>query len=87
MDELLGSTVVVDSGGPYVYLGLLEKIGPDFIVLRDADAHDLRDTPMTTREQYVVRAREHGIVINRSRVWVNRAEIVAVSRLDDVVLC
>ena len=55
-----------------------------FLELKNADLHDLRDTD-TSRENYVAASRATGIKRNRKRVLVVRAEIVAISRLEDVV--
>ena len=52
--------------------------------LRNADLHDLRDTE-TNREIYVAESVATGIKRNRKRVLLFRGEIVAVSRLEDVV--
>jgi hypothetical protein len=52
--------------------------------LHDADLHDLRDT-QTTRENYVAASQATGIKRNRRRVLLLRAEVVAISRLEDVV--
>jgi hypothetical protein len=81
---LVGDEVVVDIGTPFVALGVLVEVREDFLVLDHADLHDLRDTT-TTREKYVLDSHEHGIRPNRRRVWVNRDQVVAVSRLADVV--
>ncbi len=81
---LLDQLVVVDLSSPFVYLGRLKGETSGFIVLDDADAHDLRDTS-TTRERYVLECRIHGIRANRHRVWVRMGEIVGISRLEDVV--
>ena len=83
-DQLFGEVVVIDLSSPYVYLGRLVEARGDFLLLSDADAHDLRDTA-TTREKYVLAARGHGINANRRWVWVSRREIVGISRLDDVL--
>jgi len=83
--ELIGQEVVVDVNSPYVYLGRLDAERHGFLILEDADAHDLRDTA-TTRERYVMESRVHGIHVNRRRVSVNLSEVVAVSRLADVVV-
>lgn len=87
MEELLHEVVVLDAHGTYVYVGRLARIEGDFFVLDDCDAHDLRDSPTTTREQYVLRCREHGVAVNRAKVFVARQEVVALSRLQDVVVC
>jgi hypothetical protein len=83
-EHLFGEVIVVDLSSPYVYLGRLVEAQGDYLLLADADAHDLRDTA-TTREKYILDARSHGVNANRRWVWVNRREIVGISQLDDVV--
>ncbi len=83
--ELIGHLVVVDVTSPYVIVGRLVGEQPGFLVLDDVDVHDLRDTAIN-REQYVLNACAHGVRPNRRRSWVNLQEVVAISRLDEVVL-
>ncbi len=84
LDEFLGQKVVIDFRGEYVGLGTLKGIDDHYLDLRNADFHDLRDTH-TSRENYVAAAVATGIKRNRKRLIVSRAEVVAVSLLDDVV--
>jgi len=84
LEDLVGQQVVVDLRSCYVCLGTLEREGDLHLELRNADLHDLRDT-QTARENYVASSRATGIKRNRKRVLLVRAEIVAISRLDDVV--
>ncbi len=84
LEELVGEGIVVDMHGPYVCMGTLAQIEPAYLVLRDADLHDLRDTE-TTRENYIIAAIHTGIHRNRKKVLLMRSDIVAVSRLKDVV--
>ncbi len=83
LEELLGERVVIDLQSPYVCLGVLQRFDDHFLELRNADLHDLRDTD-TTRENYVAESHATGIKRNRRRVLVRRAEMVAISRLEDV---
>jgi hypothetical protein len=83
-ENLLGEVIVIDLSSPYVYLGRLVETRGDYLLLADADAHDLRDA-VTTREKYILDACSHGVNANRRWVWVSRREIVGISRLDDVV--
>lgn len=83
-DALFGEWVVLDLSSPFVYVGRLVELQGDYLVLAEADAHDLRDST-TTREKYVLAARDHGVNVNRRWVWVSRGEVVGVSRLADVV--
>jgi hypothetical protein len=82
--DLIGSTVVLDLQSHYVCLGRLESVGPDFLELRNADFHDLRDT-QTSRENYIAESRASGIKRNRKRVLVRRGDVVAISRMKDIV--
>jgi hypothetical protein len=84
IQELLGERVVIDFHSSYVCLGILQGFDESFLDLKNADLHDLRDT-QTTRENYVAASRTTGIKRNRKRVLVVRADVVAITRLDDIV--
>jgi hypothetical protein len=84
LEEFVGKKVILDLRSPFVCLGTLQSMSAEFVELRNADLHDLRDTD-TTRENYVASSHATGIKRNRKRVLVVRAEIIAVSLLDDVV--
>ena len=84
IDELVGEKVVIDLRSRYVALGTLQRADELYLELKNADMHDLRDTD-TTRELYVVDSKSTGIKRNRKRVFVVRAEVVAIAKLDDVV--
>ena len=84
LEALIGETIVVDLRSTFVCLGTLTKMDDHFLELRNADFHDLRDT-QTSRELYIAESYATGLKRNRKRVLLMRAEIIAVSRLDDVV--
>jgi small nuclear ribonucleoprotein (snRNP)-like protein len=84
LEEMIGQRVVVDLRSEFVCLGTLQRVDEQFVELRNADLHDLRDTD-TTRENYVAESRATGIKRNRKRVLLLRSEMVAVARLEDVV--
>jgi hypothetical protein len=84
IEELIGEKIVIDMRSPYVALGTLQRADELYLELKNADMHDLRDTD-TTRERYVAESLATGIKRNRKRVFVVRAEIVAIARLDEVV--
>ena len=84
LNEFIGAKVVVDMRSAYVCLGKLHAVDEHFLELRNADLHDLRDTD-TTRENYVAASWATGVKRNRKRLLLVRAEMVAVSRLEDVV--
>ena len=84
IDGFLGQTVVVDLSSPYVCLGNLVAYDREYLDLRDADLHDFRDSPVT-RELYVYDSVRLGIRRNRSRVLIRRDEVVAITRLSDIL--
>jgi hypothetical protein len=81
---MIGHDVVVDVAAPFVYVGTLRSAGDAFLVLTDADAHDLRDSE-STREVYVLRSARDGIRRNRKEVSVRWDIVLSISRLSDVV--
>jgi hypothetical protein len=84
LEELIGQKVVLDLQSSYVCLGTLQRLDEHFLEVKNADLHDLRDSD-TSRENYVAASVTTGIKRNRRRVLLARAEVVAVSRLEDVV--
>ena len=85
-EELLqyrGNPVVLDTASNWVYIGTLESVTDDGIVLSEADAHDISDTDIT-KELYIHKSRTEGIRVNRDRVVVSRTFIVGISALDAV---
>ncbi len=88
LDDFLGRCVVLDTAGPLVYIGELEAYDDRGYWLTRADVHD-RDEGHSTKEKYVNDAslleRENARSINRLRVFVERATVVSLSALDDVV--
>lgn len=84
LEEMLNQKIVIDLRGPFVCLGKLIRVDDNFLELKAADLHDLRDTD-TSRENYVAASAATGVKRNRKRVLVMRSEVVAVSRLEDVI--
>lgn len=79
-----GQQVVLDMASPYVYVGRLVGEDSQYFILEDADVHDLRDTS-TTRDLYVLDCRRHGVGANRRRVFVQKNQVVSLSKLEDVL--
>lgn len=84
LEDVLHQDVVIDMRSSFVCLGTVTRFDDDFIELKDADVHDLRDTE-TSRENYVVGSKMTGIKRNRRRALIVRKEIVAIALLRDVV--
>ncbi len=83
LEEFVGAKVVIDFGSEFVALGTLKRFDGQFLELKNADLHDLRDTD-STRENYVFASVRTGIKRNRKKVIVSRANVVAISLLEDV---
>ena len=84
LEEFIGQKVVIDLRSTFVCLGTLQRVDDHHLELKHADLHDLRDTE-TTRENYVAASMATGIKRNRKRVLIVRAEVAAISKLEDVV--
>ena len=82
--ELVGKDVVLDAVSPFIYAGTLIGSDERYLILENADVHDLRDSS-TTRELYVLETRMHGVRSNRKRVMVDFSQIASISALSDVV--
>ena len=83
--QLISHEVVIDVASPYVVLGRLVAVHPEYLELEAVDVHDLRDT-QKTREKYVLDCRLHGTRPNRARAWIAVREIMSLSRLADVLV-
>jgi hypothetical protein len=84
LTQLAGQILVIDLRSTYVCLGRLVGLDREFLELADADLHDFRDSP-ATREVYVYDSVRLGIRRNRSRVLIRLADVVAVTRFDDIL--
>lgn len=83
LEELIGEIIVIDLRSSYVCIGTLKQVTPDYLIMKNADLHDLRDTD-TTRENYIADSVATGIKRNRKKLLLMRSDIVAISRLADV---
>ncbi len=83
LKEYLNEKIVVDTNSSWIYIGVLEKVTNNCIVLLNVDAHDNIDTS-TSKELYVFESKTTGIKSNRKCVHVNLDHIVSFTLLDDV---
>ena len=81
---LLGKIVVIDTDSMFVYLGTLDRVEDHFLVMKNVDAHDRRESP-STKDQYILETKKFGVNPNRKEVKVRKQMIVSVSKLSDVV--
>jgi small nuclear ribonucleoprotein (snRNP)-like protein len=84
LQELVGKEIVVDSRSPWMYIGRLEAVQADSLLLRDVDVHDSSETS-TPRERYVLDSCKTGVKANRRSVYVNLEYVVSVSLLSEVI--
>ena len=84
LKALLGRQIVIDTDSSFVYVGVLARIGRDYLELTDADAHDTNDTA-NTKEKYTLDTRQIGVRGNRTLVLVRMARVLSISALDDVL--
>ena len=84
LQALLGKEVVIDTRSPWMYIGRLESLQADSLLLRDVDVHDCGETPLP-KERYVIDSCATGIKANRRSVYVNLEYVVSVSPLAEVI--
>jgi hypothetical protein len=84
LDALIGKQVVVDSDSSLIYIGVLEKVGRDYLVLGDVDVHDTADSK-STKESYAHETKKLGTRTNRKLTYVRLARVVSISALDDLI--
>jgi hypothetical protein len=83
-EPLLNQVVVVDTDSHLLYIGRLHEVTEDFVILRDADVHDTRESS-TTKERYAMEAKRIGVRPNRREVSIRKTLVVSVSRLEDII--
>lgn len=84
LSALIGEQVIIDVKGRHIYIGTLQKIGREVLVLSDADVHFCDDS-QTTTELYVIQTKKNEVRPNRTTVYVMRSEVLSMSRLEDIV--
>ena len=84
LEALVGQIVVLDTQGPLIYIGMLQRATAGTFLLIDADVHDSNDS-RATKDLYLVETRDLGVRVNRSSVLVMRQQVSSVSLLKDVV--
>ena len=83
LKKYIGEKIVVDTRSPWTYIGKLDEVFADSIVLIDVDVHDNNDTT-ATKEIYLFNSRKTGITSNREKVYVNIDYIVSFSPFESV---
>ena len=84
LDALLGEQVVLDCKGPFLYIGVLDRVDANSVVLVDVDVHDTSESPSSV-DRYLIDTVKHGVRANRKCVYVLAREVLSISRLADIV--
>lgn len=82
-DSFVDNMVVVDTNSFFLYIGKIEKVDDEFVVLTDVDCHDSSQT-QTTKEKYLNDIKKCGIKSNRKRIFVRKQFIISISKLEDI---
>ena len=83
-NPLVGQVLVVDTDSSFLYIGTLDRVEDHFVVLKEVDVHDRKES-QSTKEQYIMDTKRYGVKPNRKEVAVRKSVVVSASRLDDVI--
>ncbi len=83
LEKYLKRKIVLDTRSSWVYIGLLEEVTDNCVVLSGVDVHDNKETA-ATKELYVLGSKTSGIKSNRKLVHVNLGFVISFSSLDEV---
>jgi len=81
--ELHGITVVVDTGGPEIYVGRCDDMDDERVILLDADVHRDGDGGKS-KEAWVGKAATFGVWPRHKRLVVDRRAVTSVRRLGEL---
>jgi hypothetical protein len=81
--DYLKKMVVIDTFGPLIYLGVLQRVEDTWIQLGMTDVHDTSDSS-TTKENYIRKSAQTGIKNNRKSCRLEQKHIVSISLLSEI---
>jgi hypothetical protein len=84
LERFVGQVVVLDTQGPLIYIGTLDRATESTLMLVDADVHDSNDS-RASKDLYLVETRDLGVRVNRKVTLVMRQHVASVSLLREVV--
>ena len=84
LKDYLDKVVVLDTDSHWLYIGTLRALEENSYLMEKVDAHDLRETT-TSRVNYLIGVKTHGLVINRKIVRVCKDKVVALTKLEDIL--
>lgn len=80
--DLHGITVVVDTDGEELFVGRLDDMDDERVILLDVDIH--RESDELPRDEYLKRAAEWGVFAKHRHLVLDRARVTEVKRLGDL---
>lgn len=83
--KLIGKIIAIDTDSRWLYVGTLKEIDEAFLVLENADAHDLAETGLT-RDIYLLNIKNNGLIVNRKKIAISKERLVSLSLLEDLLL-
>lgn len=83
LEALIGKSVVLDTRSAWIYIGTIEQVTDNCVILSQVDVHDSTDST-TSKDLYIFDTRTIGIKSNRDSVHVNLEYVVSFSLLEDV---
>lgn len=84
LERFVGQVVVLDTQGPLIYIGTLERATAGTLLLIDADVHDSNDS-RASKDLYLAETRDLGVRVNRKTALIMRHQVASVSLLREVV--
>jgi len=83
LEKYLKQKIVLDTRSALVYIGVLEGVTRNCVVLSLVDVHDSTDS-RTSKELYVLESKTTGVKANRNLAYVNLDYVVSFSPLEQI---
>ena len=80
--ELHGITVVIDTDGAELFVGRLDDMDDERVILLDVDVHREGDDP--PRADYLKRAADWGVFPKHKQLVLDRQRVTKVTRLGEL---
>jgi len=83
-ETYLNKKIVVDTSTSWIYIGTFISEDEKYLILEKADAYDISETTLS-KQEYLLRVKQDGIVANREKVKILKDKIVAITILEDIL--
>ncbi|RME04521.1 MAG: DUF2642 domain-containing protein [Planctomycetota bacterium] len=85
LEKYLNQQVIVDTNTNFVFIGTLVEMTPDYVLLQNADAHDITQGS-SSKERYLIESKKYVVKINRKEVLIRGDKVVSISLLEDLIV-